>query len=304
MNTESNAMPEPSGVATMVPAAIPTSRLLYWSVRRELWENRSIYLAPLAVAAVLLFGHLIATIGRAMAIADLAERQALLEEPSNFAALVIMGVAFLVAVFYCLDALYGERRDRSILFWKSLPVSDAMTVAAKLIIPVVVIPLLTFAITVVAQFLMLLLSSLALLGSGLDASILWQRAAFFEASVGLFYHLVAIHGFWYAPIFGWLLLASAWAQRMPFLWAVLPPVVIAAVEKIVFGSTHFGRLLLNHMSGGPEGAKFPLDANAVHALEHLSPGSFLLSPGLWIGFALAAAFLYAAVRLRREREPI
>ena len=100
---------------------------LYWSVRRELWENRSIYIAPLAVAAVMLFGFLIATIGRAVATADPARRAAVLAEPTSFAAGLIMAAAFLVGVFYSLEALHSERRDRSILFWKSLPVSDLTT---------------------------------------------------------------------------------------------------------------------------------------------------------------------------------
>ena len=59
-------------------------------------------------------------------------------------------------MFYCLDALYGERRDRSILFWKSLPVSDLTTVLSKASIPIVVLPLLTFAVTVATQLIMLL----------------------------------------------------------------------------------------------------------------------------------------------------
>src|SRR5438132_12593891 len=128
MNTQSNAMPESLDSQRIAPAAMSATRPMYWSVRRELWENRSIYIAPLAVAAVTLFGFLIATIGRALSTTDPAERRALLEEPYTFAALLIMGTTFVVAVFYCLDALHGERRDRSILFWKSLPVSDLTTV--------------------------------------------------------------------------------------------------------------------------------------------------------------------------------
>ena len=149
MNTQSNAIPDtPIAAQALAPAVIPESRLLYWSVMRELWESRSIYIAPLAVAALVLVGHLIATIGRAMSVTNLAQRGAILEEHYSFAEFAIMGTTFVVAMFYCLDALHGERRDRSILFWKSLPVSDLTTVLSKAAIPLVVLPLLTFAITV------------------------------------------------------------------------------------------------------------------------------------------------------------
>src|SRR5207244_89525 len=129
MTSESNAVPgRRDGSESIAPAAMSATRPMYWSVRRELWENRSIYLAPLVVAAVFLFGFMISTIhlpqrlGAALAL-DPMQQHKLIEQPYTIAALVIMGTTFLVAVFYCLDALHGERRDRSILFWKSLQVS-------------------------------------------------------------------------------------------------------------------------------------------------------------------------------------
>jgi ABC-2 type transport system permease protein len=304
MNTQSTAMPESFDSQGIAPAALSATRPMYWSVRRELWENRSIYIAPLAVAAVTLFGFLIATLGRAMSMHDPAQRAAVLTEPNTFAELLIMGTAFIVGLFYCLDALHGERRDRSILFWKSLPVSDLTTVLSKASIPLVVLPLLTFAITVATQFIMLLLSSAVLLGSGLSVATLWTRLALFQMSLMLLYHLVTVHALSYAPIYGWLLLVSGWARRAAFLWAVLPPLTICVVEKIAFNTSHFGAMLGNRMSGGAEGADFTASSVAMDPLTRLAPGRFLTSPGLWLGLAVAAAFLAAAVRLRRERGPI
>jgi ABC-2 type transport system permease protein len=304
MNTPSNAIPVSFDSQRIAPAAMSVTRPMYWSIRRELWENRSIYIAPLAVAAVTLFGFLIATIGRAMSVTNLAQRRAVLEEPYTFASLLIMGTTFVVAVFYCLDALHGERRDRSILFWKSLPVSDLTTVLSKASIPLLILPLLTFAITVVLQLTMLLLSGLVLVGSGLSVATLWTHFSFFQMSLMLLYHLVAIHGLWYAPIYGWLLLVSAWARRAAFLWAALPLLAIGIVEKIAFNTSHFGAMLGYRLSGGPEGAAFTAGGMSMDPLTQIHSGQFLISPGLWIGLAIAAAFLAAAVRLRRYREPI
>jgi ABC-2 type transport system permease protein len=137
MNTQSNTVPEsPLRSQTIAPAAMSATRPFYWSVRRELWENRSIYIAPLAVAAVELFGFLISTITlphrmRAVLALDPAEQRAAINMPYDIAAFLIILTAFFVGVFFCLDALHGERRDRSILFWKSLPVSDRTTVLSK-----------------------------------------------------------------------------------------------------------------------------------------------------------------------------
>jgi ABC-2 type transport system permease protein len=308
MTTPPNAVSESADSQRFAPADISAGRRMYWSVRRELWESRSIYLAPLAVAALFLVGFLISTIHlpgkmRAALALDPVQQRELIEQPYNFAALLIMGATFIVAVFYCLDALHGERRDRSILFWKSLPVSDLTTVLSKASIPLVVLPLLTFAITVVMQLIMLLFSTAVLLGNGVSVATLWTNLPLFEMSLVLLYHLLAIHALWYAPIFAWLLLVSGWARRAAFLWAALPLLAIAAIEKIAFNTSHFAAMVGYRMSGGEAAVKGP-DSFPMDRMTHLTPGHFLGSPGLWIGLGLAAAFLAAAVRLRRYREPI
>jgi ABC-2 type transport system permease protein len=312
MNTQSNAMHEsPLNSQRITPPAMLATRPIYWSVRRELWENRSIYIAPLAVAAVFLFGFSISTVGlphkiRAMAALDAARQHEAIAKPYDIAALLIMGTAFIVGVFYCLEALQGERRDRSILFWKSMPVSDLTTVLSKASIPIVILPLISFAITAATQWIMLLLSSAVLLASGLSAITLWTHVPFFQMSLMLLYHLVAIHMFWYAPLYAWLLLVSAWARRAAFLWAALPLLAIGVVEKIAFNTSHFATMLQYRLRGGPKGIPFTagnMPEDSMDPLMHLNPGQFLISPGLWIGLAVAAVFLAAAVRIRRYRGP-
>ncbi len=307
MNTQSNAMPESFESRVMAPPAASPTRSVYWSVRRELFEYRSIYIAPLAVAALFLFGYLISAIRlphklQAAAL-DPIQQHKLIVHPYDVAALLIMGATFIIALFYSVDALHGERRDRSILFWKSLPVSDLTTVLSKASIPLVVIPLLTFAITVVTQFVMLLLSSAVLLGSGLSLATLWTQVSLPQTSLLLLYHLVTVHALWYAPIYAWLLMVSGWARRAPFLWATLPLLAIGVVEKIAFNTTHFAAMLGNRMSGDAAAVTVP-GSMPMDPMTHITPGHFLGSPGLWIGLAIAAALLAAAVRLRRYQGPI
>jgi len=265
---------------------------MYWSVRRELWEHRSIYIAPLAVAAVSLLGFL-----TGLTLSP-AHRHQPLDVPYEFAAALIMGTGFIVGIFYSLDALYGERRDRSILFWKSLPVSDLTTVLSKFTIPLIILPLLSFAIAVVTQFVMLLLSS------GLSAGTLGARMSFFHLSLMLLYHILTVHGLWYAPLYGWLLLVSAWAPRAPFIWAFLPPFVIWGVEKIAFRTSHFVGMLQYRLTGPDPSATTARSGNLMEMMSALTPVQFFSTPGLWVGLAVAVILLATAVRLRRYREPI
>ncbi len=314
MNTQSNTMPESPRDSQLnqsqiiTPAAVSATRHMYWSVKRELWENRSIYIAPLAVAALILFGFLISTIHlrekmrAALTLTPMQQRE-LIAQPYSFAALLIMGITFIVGVFYCLDALHGERRDRSILFWKSLPVSDLTTVLSKASIPLVVLPLLTFAIIVATQLIMLLLSTAVLLGSGQGVATLWTQVPLFQMWLMLLYHLVTVHALWYSPIYGWLLLVSGWARRAAFLWAALPLVAIGVVEKTALNTSHFVAMLQSRMSGGAEAAHLAT-GDVLDPMTHLTPGTFLSSPSLWIGLLVFAAFLAAAVRLRRYQGPI
>lgn len=314
MNTPTTVFPEsPPGSQAALPAATST-RPFYWSVRRELWENRSITIAPLIVAGVVLFASLISTIGlprrvrAAAALEDPAKLHAAIVRPLSVAPAPIMFVTFLVGIFYSLDALHGERRDRSILFWKSLPVSDRTTVLSKAIIPLGVLPLIGFVLGLAAERIVLLLSAAVLLASGMSPAELWAQFRFFQEPLVMLYGLT-VHVLWFAPIYAWLLLVSAWARRMPVLWAALPPFAIGLVEKIAFNTSHVCSLLQYRVTGAMTEAfavssQPGADHPNIDRLTQLDPARFLTTPGLWIGLALAAACLAVAVRLRRNKEPI
>jgi ABC-2 type transport system permease protein len=304
MNTQANAMHEPFQQQAAAPATIPVSRAFYWAVRRELWENRSIYIAPLAVSAVVLLAFSVSA-GLGIWEPRLRLDPSRPEMPYQMAAGVMMLTIILISVFYCLDALHGERRDRSILFWKSLPVSDVTTVLAKASIPLVVLPLLAFAITVAMQWSMLLVSIGVLLASGQSVATLWRSLPLTSMSLLLLYHLLTGHAIWPFPIYCWLLLVSGWARRATFLWAALPVVAIAGVEGVVFRSSHFAEFIGRRLIGDAPAMQMGAQTMGLDPMTtHVTVDRFLMSPGLWIGFAIAAAFLIAAVRLRRYQGPI
>jgi len=311
MNSESNVLRE-SALDSQPVAAVSASqtRTFYWSVRREIWENRWIYIGQLAVAGVFLVGFLFNMTRwldtmRGLSTTDPAKYWETVSLPYNIGAGALMGALILMTIFYSSEALYGERRDRSILFWKSLPVSDRTTVLAKASIPLVVLPLLAVGITIAVHLVMLLLSSIVLPLSGMSVTSLWKELAIFPLWGMLLYHILLAHVLWPFPIYCWLILVSGWARRAPLLWAALPVVVIGGLEKLILGTSRFAAMIGTRLIGGgaptdvTTGGMFP-----TGPMTHLTPLRYLGAPGLWMGLVVAAVFLGLAVRMRRYRDPV
>jgi ABC-2 type transport system permease protein len=303
------------------PMTISATTRFWYSVRRELWEHRSLYLAPLVIAGLFLLAYTVGEIhggvhnvGITVGAQPLPQagvdvppgpHRAHFVGPYTFASYVLMGIFMIVSIFYSLDALYSERRDRSVLFWKSLPVSDSITVLAKASIPLILLPLFTFVLTVVTQWLMLLIDSASTLAHGESVAALWGNVHLFQMAGMLFFHLLAVHGLEMAPLYCWLLLVSAWARRAPLLWAALTPLSIILAEKIAFNTHYFSSLLKFLVGSGMDTVPFTeggdMNMAALHAAD---VGQFFLNPGLWCGLVVAALMLAATIRVRRSREPI
>lgn len=292
------------------PAAART-KTLEWSVRRELWQNHSILIGPLAAGFVLIASFMVGTIATPGRLSDLlalaAERRhEAVARPYGFAAAMIALGALLVGVFYCLEALQGERRDRSILFLKSLPVSDATTVFSKMCIPLVVLPLLVFAVTLAVQGVMLLTSTLALMAIGGNPATLWSELPLLEMPFVLLYG-IAVMTVLHAPLYAWLLMVSAWAPRRAALWAFLPPLGIVAAERMAFGHSRLMDLL-RYLVMGAFTRSFALDPtgaaprSVIDHIGQLDPAELFGQPRAWIGLGLTTVFLAIAIRLRRDRE--
>lgn len=295
-----------SNTSSTAPAA---TRPVYWTVRRELWENRSIYLAPaivglLEVASLLVHGVRYPEQIQAVTDLDSVELQFAIGAGYGALALPILATALIAAAFYSLDALYSERRDRSILFWKSLPVSDATTVLAKALIPFAVSPAIAFAIICATQLLTLLIGTVILSLNGLSVALLWSGLPLATVPATLAYGMVAM-ALWYAPLYGWLFLVSAFAKRRTILWALLPPAGVVLVENFAFHTDYFAHLLSDRFLGFLQVSFNVEDPHHFQFdLDHLTPASLLGASGLWSGLVVAALFFAAAIQLRRSRGPV
>ena len=281
---------------------INTTRPFLTLVRRELWEHGSLFWAPLAMALMIIVVSLVSGMVKGSVDIDLGEDRPLpelfgdAEKQRGIFSLVMAGlvlpqllVAFVVVFFYLLDCLFTERRDRSILFWKSLPVSDAKTVLSKLFVALVAVPLWSWVLSLVVG--LVVFGVLAAQVSGTPAAGLgtWHGGTWLTVQAAMLGKM-AIAALWYLPVAGWLLLVSVLAKRAPFLWATLPFLVLSLAERITLGSNEVGALVAQRLFGFREEVsligEFPL----------------LASPGLWIGVAVGAALVYAAIRVRQRSD--
>jgi ABC-2 type transport system permease protein len=294
-------------------------------VRRELWEHRSIFVTPAAVALVMSLLVLTAYVavsgfGEVVDIGIITaqnvgetERKAAL-----MAFLVGITIVFIIAsgiltVFYSLDSLYAERKNKSILFWRSLPVTDAETVLSKLLTAIVAIPLVTFAAIVIAHLVNLILSSIFVsIEGGSPWHLIWQAVPLFDVWATVLIILLATP-LWLSPFIGWFLFVSAWTKRSPLLMAVLPILIVPMLEYFILRTHYIGQAIDTRASELPLFRGFDVSifnddsfremtTDSVSLLAHVDLVKFITSPGLWIGLVVCGLFSTAAIYVRRYRD--
>ncbi len=207
--------------------------------------------------------------------------------------------------WYLLDCLYADRKDRSVLFFKSMPISDLATVLSKLFVGIVAIPLVYFAAADASALLMAFVISVR--ARLLFGSSLWRPELWMQQQV-LWVYLMATSALWYLPVVGWFMLVSAWAKRAVILQAILPPLAIMLIEQL-FLRTHYVTLLLrDRLLGGTYAAlHHPIHWSLSEG--EMTPGvwqlpdplGFLSSIDVWIGVLVGVLFIAGAVQLRMRR---
>lgn len=308
MSIDANAGTSSSAQA-MATSPTPRRQPYFWSVRREVWEHRSLWCAPLCAAGCVLFGFLVSlarTPHTLKVISKLTPEKlmAIRFAPFGIAAVAIILTSVVVGIFYCLGTLYNERRDRSILFWKSMPVSDLTTLLSKITVPMVVLPLVALVVIFATEILMYLLDSAAYASRGGAFAQLWSTVPLTRIWACVAYGIFTLT-LWHAPLYGYLLALSAWVKKGPFLWAIVPPIGLSVFEKVAFDTSYISNAIHDRLFGS-FGAAFSggvANKTTLH-LPEMDPGKFFTSPGLWIGLVVAAGLFALAVWLRRRREPM
>lgn len=330
-------------------------KTMKWLLRREFWEHKGAFFwAPLVVAAAMVLcvgggivygiagghlrgGHTVVTVvdgheTRSTVTVNGLPRETRADVASVAAnnyigtAAPLFAVLPVVAFFYCLAALYDDRRDRSILFWKSLPMSDQMTVLSKAITALCVVPLITIAVGSATALAILLLGSTAAALSGINLfGMLLTNPNLYLAPFYLV-GLLPVYILWAIPTVGWLLMVSSWARSKVFLWAVGTPLIVVVLLKwfnfliaqysdtVIDTHWFVQNVVARGLGGLIPGIWLPFSGADPTALASKTQhgvdlaGVFtqswmtLATPGVWVGAVAGAAMLFAAMRLRRWRD--
>lgn len=323
-----------------------------WLLKREYWEHRGgFFWAPLITGAVFLLLTIMAVIAgesvrraadddgetlkmngvelskltETMQPGDIAEMGAGLDLGSLLASTWPFMVLAFVVFFYCLGALFDERKDRSILFWKSLPLSDQQTVLSKVFSALVIAPVIaTVAAIACSLGFLMILSGYALFHGGNPLTLIWGPASPLTVAFNLAAAL-PVFAVWALPTVGWLLLVSAWSKSKPFLWALLVPLFagilvswfdvmeMLGMKASWFWTNVVGRLLLGTFNGmdmvyresknpamqnfNPDG---PQDVLALFSAQNT--WSAFGNLDMWVGAVAGVAMIFAAMHFRRTRD--
>ncbi|MEZ5500961.1 MAG: hypothetical protein R3E77_16215 [Steroidobacteraceae bacterium] len=306
-------------------------------VRREFWEHRALWIAPLITAMVLLLGATISPgsgvqvrinagdvqINDSKVDADSAMQwlSAMTPERQQKITVAVIGglfvaqllVMLVLLVFYLADALYGERKDRSILFWRSLPVSDTATVASKLATALIAVPVLVLCYSLLTGAIAVPILEWKFSDTPFEPLLNWQFGLWLKTSALIALDmLVAI--LWYAPLAAFLLLVSAWAKRNVFVWVFVPVLVLIVAEKWTFDTDHVADFLGHRFTGfltalGASqkvavsgGSADKAVGTVIDSMDRFDASGLLGSAELWLGVAIAAALAFLTVRVRRYRD--
>ncbi len=304
-------------------------------IRREFWENKGAFrTTPLVIGGIYIAFLLMSIFTTAHfdnemytfreAIRLLAEQtpefrathgHEFLLGSSVFFTLVLSFVVF----FYLLGALYDDRKDRSILFWKSLPASDTLTIASKLLAAMVLAPLIFWVVFILTQIVMAVIASIMVLSVGENPWTLFLSVVNPLRSWGILLVSYLASSIWFLPMYAWLLLVSSFAPRIPLLFAVLPPVVfailqvwIAFLKTFTFNASLFGLIgewvsnspailsVGEHDGKGILGLGFPLTKDFDHAVTLGNIFDRLFSTQMLAGLVVTAVFLALALWLRHR----
>ncbi|QDH69940.1 ABC transporter permease [Marilutibacter alkalisoli] len=304
-------------------------------LKRELWEHRGgFFWAPVIVGAIAIVFALIAAVAGTVlgpGLNDVRIDGHEIDEVARITGAIgdgtllggiglAMIVLTFVVFFYALGSLYDDRRDRSILFWKSLPISDSQMVLSKVAWALLLAPLLAVVIGIATGLALWVITALTTSINGLPGSAgIFLNSHPFRV-IGNVLAMWPVQMAWALPTIGWLMLCSAWARSKPFLWAVIVPVLTCALVSFmdIFPGVSIRHDVLWYvvayrglMSLIPGSFAPILDVSArgidgpgdvANVIDATASWQAFATIDMWIGVAIGAAMIYAAIRLRRWRE--
>jgi ABC-2 type transport system permease protein len=287
-------------------------------VKREAWEYQgAFFLTPAIIALLLVLLGVVLPgwyfgLDKINALSVSGSNEITAETSQHFVSYLFQGISipftlvlYFVIIYYLLGCLFDDRKDRSILFWRSLPVSETQAVLAKIVAAALVAPVIAFIITVAVQLIFLLIGSVYLWIKGVNLDIsLWLPGTWASSWLD-WWENYGLRLMWSAPFFAWLLLVSSYVRKSPFLWAFIPPFLLALLELLFHGSSHLFKLF------GSRLLPYDIASAGLENIHRLSQQGQLIEPvsllqlvkdsAVWWGLGVAVIFTVGAILLRRYR---
>jgi ABC-2 type transport system permease protein len=313
-------------------------------LRRELWEHTSLRNIPFTllvfvILANLAFMFVVGSAGSSFTIninndtselmnyidffsqMDSDKQASIINGTMITTGMIINSILLIVMFFYLLDSLYGERKDRTILFWKSLPVSNRTTVLSKLSVATIIVPVIIFITTVLANLITLALQSYTLFHNQHSVGLLWQQVDMTGLSLFSIFLLLQ-QTIWYFPVMGWLLFCSAWCRKPPIIVAALIPAMLVFIDSSFMLGTGISEILLERLPVGIMSMQLGQENSLMNYPYSMSeqqlPGynmmagirlpafedilRFIGNMKVWVGILIGILFIGLAISLRRWRD--
>ena len=229
-------------------------------LKREMWESNKLFIASPAVLSVLLLVvsfWILTQIPAELRAEGVSNFGPLLEFTSELGfdalfmilAIPFVGVLYICSIIYLVNSLYHDRKDGSIYFWQSMPVSNIETALSKVVTVCLVAPLITAAASGVLIMFSVIAMSIIGAGSEVESVGFWTLLIVGLDSILMIYLTSVLAALALFPTIGWFLLFSAYARSLPFLWAIGGFFLLLFLEDLIFGTQYLGNWLQNRAVG-------------------------------------------------------
>lgn len=313
--------------------ALHTARQIWTNTKKEVWEcQRTLIWTPAIIVGLILIVVILELLSlseyQSANLFSIFEDLQTRENFSGFSEVVLtimqaimmpfMLVAFFIQIHYCLSCLFDDRKDLSVYFWRSLPVSDTLSVGVKLLVGLLIVPSIFLLAGTLLQVLIgvgiIILSSVLSMTYDISLWALVTNSSFFTNLFKIWWMMVPFV-IWLFPVFAWLMLASAVAKRSPFLIAIFPFIAIVLTEVLLrktlsIDALYFTDTIVNYFSlfEGVESMFISTSSSNNQGFSYTSnsPVPFYLADIFvnkisLLATIMGAAFVYAALWMRKNK---
>ena len=211
--------------------------------------------------------------------------------------LLVLGFPILLTVgfgllAYSLSTFADERKDRSLIFWRSLPVSDLTTVLSKVFVVTLIVPLMVLPYIILLQLVAMTSASIFFATNDI-VSFSWLWGSYIITDWFRIIFSLWAQALWSLPLFLWLMLAGTFAAR-PIAGAIVPPVILIVLEGVIFKTNLVLEFIENRIGFWSRSDSFPKEYQELRVVDITDILLLFSTQAFWIGI-LASVILVAGI---------